>query len=80
LLLRQRDGEDPGIIIGLCERRQTCLPSVQTERHITVLQNFWRKHTDKVGAVGSIFAALCCLGFPALLSIFVLALVALSCS
>jgi mercuric ion transport protein len=32
-------------------------------------QHFWKKHTDKVGVVGSIFAALCCLGFSALLSI-----------
>jgi len=31
--------------------------------------SFWKKHTDKVGIAGSIFAALCCLGFPALLSI-----------
>jgi mercuric ion transport protein len=33
------------------------------------MTNFWRKHTDKVGVVGSVFAALCCLGFPALLSL-----------
>jgi mercuric ion transport protein len=32
-------------------------------------ESFWKKHTDKIGVVGSIFAALCCLGFPALLSI-----------
>jgi mercuric ion transport protein len=32
-------------------------------------KSFWKKHTDKVGVIGSIFAALCCLGFPALLSI-----------
>lgn len=30
---------------------------------------FWSKHTDKVGVAGALFAALCCLGFPALLSI-----------
>jgi hypothetical protein len=30
---------------------------------------FWKKHTDKVGVFGSVFAVLCCLGFPALLSI-----------
>ena len=30
---------------------------------------FWRRHLDKVGVGGSLFAALCCLGFPALLSI-----------
>jgi mercuric ion transport protein len=33
-----------------------------------MLKNFWRKYTDKIGVVGSIFAALCCLGFPALVS------------
>ena len=32
-------------------------------------RNFWKRHTDKVGVVGSVFSALCCLGFPALLSI-----------
>ncbi len=36
---------------------------------ITMAKNFWKKHTDKVGVVGSVFTALCCLGFPALLSI-----------
>lgn len=30
---------------------------------------FWQRHLDKVGIGGSVFAALCCLGFPALLSI-----------
>lgn len=30
---------------------------------------FWRRHADKIGAVGSLFAALCCLGIPAVLSI-----------
>ncbi len=35
----------------------------------TTHDSFWKKHTDKVGIAGSIFAALCCLGFPALLSI-----------
>src|SRR5713101_4625220 len=35
----------------------------------TTHDSFWKKHTDKVGVVGTIFAALCCLGFPALLSI-----------
>jgi mercuric ion transport protein len=28
----------------------------------------WRKHLDKFGIGGSLFAALCCLGFPAILS------------
>src|SRR6266851_1646431 len=32
-------------------------------------QDFWKKHLDKIGVVGSIFAALCCLGVPGLLSI-----------
>ena len=32
-------------------------------------KNFWRKHLDKIGVGGSFFAALCCLGFPALLSL-----------
>jgi mercuric ion transport protein len=27
------------------------------------------RHLDKIGVVGSLFAALCCLGFPALVSI-----------
>ena len=31
-------------------------------------QNFWKKHTDKLGVAGSVFTALCCLGFPALVS------------
>lgn len=30
---------------------------------------FWQRYADKVGIGGSIFAALCCLGFPALLSL-----------
>jgi len=30
---------------------------------------FWKRHLDKVGVGGSLFAALCCLGFPALVSI-----------
>ena len=32
-------------------------------------KDFLKRHTDKVGVVGSVFTALCCLGFPALLSI-----------
>src|SRR6266849_4712924 len=31
--------------------------------------SFWKKHLDKIGIGGSLFAALCCLGFPALMSI-----------
>ena len=30
---------------------------------------YWQRHLDKIGVGGSIFAALCCLGFPALLSL-----------
>ena len=30
---------------------------------------FWKRHLDKIGVGGSLFAALCCLGFPALLAI-----------
>jgi hypothetical protein len=30
---------------------------------------FWKRHLDKVGVGGSLFGALCCLGFPALVSI-----------
>jgi mercuric ion transport protein len=36
---------------------------------MTVAKSFWKKHTDKVGVVGSVFTALCCLGVPAVLSI-----------
>lgn len=31
--------------------------------------SFWRRNADKIGAGGATFAALCCLGFPALLAI-----------
>ncbi|KGB53365.1 hypothetical protein FG91_02787 [Sphingopyxis sp. LC81] len=34
----------------------------------------WSRYLDKLGIAGSVFAALCCLGFPALLSI-ILALI-----
>ena len=30
---------------------------------------FWKRHLDKFGLGGSLFSALCCLGFPALLSL-----------
>lgn len=33
------------------------------------LKLFLRNHTDKIGIGGSLFSALCCLGFPALLSL-----------
>jgi mercuric ion transport protein len=32
-------------------------------------QGFWKRHLEKIGIGGSLFAALCCLGFPALISI-----------
>jgi len=32
-------------------------------------ESFLRRHADKIGAAGSIFAGLCCLGFPAALSL-----------
>jgi mercuric ion transport protein len=35
----------------------------------TKTEGFWKRHLDKIGIGGSLFAALCCLGFPALLSI-----------
>jgi mercuric ion transport protein len=39
------------------------------KEEIIMAKNFWKRHTDKVGVVGSILAALCCLGVPAVLSI-----------
>ncbi len=38
-------------------------------RAIHTDEPFWRRHLDKIGVGGSIFAALCCLGFPALLAL-----------
>lgn len=35
----------------------------------TSADGFWKRNLDKIGVGGSLFAALCCLGFPALLSI-----------
>jgi mercuric ion transport protein len=35
----------------------------------TKTEGFWKRHLDKIGIGGSLFAALCCLGFPALLSV-----------
>lgn len=32
------------------------------------IEPFWKRHLDKIGVGGSIFAALCCLGFPALIA------------
>jgi mercuric ion transport protein len=36
---------------------------------------FWKRHLDKVGVGGSLFAALCCLGLPAL--VFILSAIGL---
>jgi len=33
------------------------------------MMGFFERHTDKVGIFGTAFAALCCLGFPALISL-----------
>lgn len=38
-------------------------------KQIMNLKLFWRNHADKIGIGGSLFSALCCLGFPALLSL-----------
>jgi mercuric ion transport protein len=35
----------------------------------TTADGFWKRHLDKLGIGGALFAALCCLGFPALISI-----------
>src|SRR5260370_11073080 len=40
-----------------------------TEKENVTPNGFWKRHLDKSGVGGSLFAALCCLGFPALLSI-----------
>jgi len=42
---------------------------VTTEKKNVAVNGFWKRHLDKIGVGGSLFAALCCLGFPALLSI-----------
>lgn len=31
--------------------------------------SFWKRNLDKIGIGGAVFAALCCLGFPALLAV-----------
>lgn len=43
-------------------------PIAQTPRQETS-GGFWQKHTDKVGVVGSVLTALCCLGFPAVITV-----------
>src|SRR5712691_4411180 len=40
-----------------------------SDRHGDEASGFWERHLDQFGVGGSVFAALCCLGFPALLSI-----------
>ena len=42
---------------------------VITEKEYVRRKGFWKRHLDKIGVGGSLFAALCCLGFPALVSI-----------
>jgi hypothetical protein len=42
---------------------------VTTQKKNVAPNGFWKRHLDKIGVGGSLFAALCCLGFPALLSI-----------
>jgi mercuric ion transport protein len=42
---------------------------ITTEKKNAAAKGFWKRHLDKIGVGGSLFAALCCLGFPALLSI-----------
>ena len=32
------------------------------------MKSFWKRHIDKFGLVGSVFATLCCIGAPALIS------------
>jgi mercuric ion transport protein len=42
---------------------------ITTEKKTITQIGFWKRHLDKIGVGGSLFAALCCLGFPALVSI-----------
>jgi MerC mercury resistance protein len=51
---------EPGSIGGV---------KVTTEKRNVAPNGFWKRHLDKIGVGGSLFAALCCLGFPALVSI-----------
>jgi mercuric ion transport protein len=44
-------------------------PMTEVARHEAAHSGFWQHHLDQLGIGGSLFAALCCLGFPALLSI-----------
>lgn len=42
---------------------------MQSSEAVLQRPGFWQRHLDKIGVGGSTFAALCCLGFPALVSI-----------
>jgi mercuric ion transport protein len=42
---------------------------VNSQKKNVTKNGFWKRHLDKIGVGGSLFAALCCLGFPALVSI-----------
>jgi len=33
------------------------------------MKNFWKRHLDKLGAVGALFSVLCCIGAPAIVSL-----------
>lgn len=33
------------------------------------MKNFWKRHIDKFGLVGSLFSVLCCIGAPAIISL-----------
>jgi len=42
---------------------------VNSQKKNVTKNGFWKRHLHKIGVSGSLFAALCCLGFPALVSI-----------
>lgn len=42
---------------------------ITTEKKTVTQIGFWKRHLDEIRVGGSLFAALCCLGFPALVSI-----------
>jgi mercuric ion transport protein len=44
-------------------------PQMTAQKESLTSKGFWKRHLDKIGVGGSLFAALCCLGFPALVSI-----------
>jgi mercuric ion transport protein len=55
----------PIVKFSISQRRDIMLTSANADHS----SGFWRRNLDKFGIGGSVFAALCCLGFPALLSI-----------